>query len=96
MGLAAGRKQVSYQVEKATHRIKEGTTYASHRAEEEAEKATNRIREELQTRELWMENRTQAAFCTKGEDPGSLNGWAISFSRLKLNLYEWEYHICKG
>jgi hypothetical protein len=46
-GLAAGRKQLSDQFEKATHRAQEGTKYATHRAEEEAEKATNRAREEL-------------------------------------------------
>lgn len=43
MGAAAGRKQA----EKAGDRVKEGKTYATHRAGEEAQKAEDRLKEEL-------------------------------------------------
>jgi len=43
IGAAAGRKQA----EVVTDRVKEGTTYATHRAGEEAQKAEDRLKEEL-------------------------------------------------
>ncbi|RDW94506.1 hypothetical protein BP5796_00269 [Coleophoma crateriformis] len=47
IGAAAGRKQASYQGEKAADRVKEGATYATNRAGEAAQKAGDRIKEEL-------------------------------------------------
>ncbi|KAE9376860.1 putative stress response protein ish1 [Stipitochalara longipes BDJ] len=47
IGAAAGRKQASYQAEKAGDSVKEGTTYASNRAGEAAQKAYDKVKEEL-------------------------------------------------
>ncbi|PMD17555.1 putative stress response protein ish1 [Hyaloscypha hepaticicola] len=47
IGAAAGKKQASYQAEKAGDSIKEGATYASNRAGEAAQKAHDKIKEEL-------------------------------------------------
>lgn len=46
-GAAAGRKQAEKQAEKGADGIKEGATYAQHRAGEAAQKAGDRIKEEL-------------------------------------------------
>ena len=47
IGAASGRKQAAYQAEKAGDAIKEGSTYATHRAGEAAQKASDKIKEEL-------------------------------------------------
>jgi hypothetical protein len=47
IGAAAGRKQASYQAEKAGDSVKEGATYASNRAGEAAQKAYDKVKEEL-------------------------------------------------
>jgi hypothetical protein len=47
IGAAAGKKQASYQAEKAGDSVKEGATYASNRAGEAAQKAHDKIKEEL-------------------------------------------------
>jgi len=47
IGAAAGRKEASYQAEKAGDRVKEGATYATNRAGEAAQKASDRVKEEL-------------------------------------------------
>ncbi|KAH7403506.1 putative stress response protein ish1 [Cadophora sp. MPI-SDFR-AT-0126] len=46
-GAASGRKYAEDQAEKGADAIKEGATYASHRAGEAAQKAGDRIKEEL-------------------------------------------------
>ncbi|KAH6719051.1 putative stress response protein ish1 [Leptodontidium sp. MPI-SDFR-AT-0119] len=46
-GAASGRKYAEEQAEKGADAIKEGATYASHRAGEAAQKAGDRIKEEL-------------------------------------------------
>lgn len=46
-GAASGRKYAEKQAEKGADSIKEGATYASHRAGEAAQKAGDRIKEEL-------------------------------------------------
>jgi len=47
IGAAAGRKQASYQAEKAGDSVKEGATYASNRAGEAGQKAYDKVKEEL-------------------------------------------------
>lgn len=47
MGAAQGKKQMAYQSEKATDRVKEEATKATNRAEEAAQKAGHYIKEEL-------------------------------------------------
>jgi len=47
IGAAAGRKQASYQAEKAGDAVKEGATYATNRAGEAAQKASDKVKEEL-------------------------------------------------
>lgn len=47
IGAAAGSKEAAYQGQKATDRVKEAGTYATHRAGEEAQKAKHRVQEEL-------------------------------------------------
>jgi hypothetical protein len=47
IGAAAGRKQASYQAEKAGDAVKEGATSAKHRAGEAAQKAYDEAKEEL-------------------------------------------------
>lgn len=46
-GAASGRKLAESQAEKGADAVKEGATYASHRAGEAAQKAGDRIKEEL-------------------------------------------------
>ncbi|CAL3964457.1 unnamed protein product, partial [Diplocarpon coronariae] len=46
-GAASGRKYAEKQAEKGADSLKEGATYASHRAGEAAQKAGDRIKEEL-------------------------------------------------
>ena len=47
IGAAAGRKQASYQGEKAGDAIKEGATTATNRAGEAAQRAYDKVKEEL-------------------------------------------------
>jgi len=47
IGAANGRKQASYQAERAGDAVKEGATYATNRAGEAAQKAGDKIKEEL-------------------------------------------------
>ncbi|KAH8778143.1 putative stress response protein ish1 [Hyaloscypha finlandica] len=47
IGAAAGRKQASYQAEKAGDSVKEGATYANNRAGEAAQNAYDKVKEEL-------------------------------------------------
>jgi hypothetical protein len=47
IGAAAGRKQASYQAEKAGDSVKEGVTYANNRAGEAAQNAYDKVKEEL-------------------------------------------------
>jgi hypothetical protein len=47
VGAAAGKKQASYQGEKAADAVKEGATYATNRAGEAAQKASDKVKEEL-------------------------------------------------
>lgn len=47
IGAASGRKQASYQSEKAADYVKEKSTEATHRAEEAAQRAKDRVKEEL-------------------------------------------------
>jgi hypothetical protein len=47
IGAAAGRKQTSYQAEKAGDSVKEGVTSATNRAGEAAQKAYDTVKEEL-------------------------------------------------
>jgi Putative nuclear envelope organisation protein len=46
IGAAAGKKQAAYEAEKATDRVKEGSTYATNR-DSEAQKAAHHAKEEL-------------------------------------------------
>ncbi|PMD55955.1 putative stress response protein ish1 [Hyaloscypha bicolor E] len=47
IGAAAGRKQASYQAEKAGDSVKEGATYANNRAGEATQNAYDKVKEEL-------------------------------------------------
>jgi len=47
LGAAAGQKKAAEQGEKAADAVKEGATYATHRAQEKAQQAGDRIKEEL-------------------------------------------------
>lgn len=47
MGATSGKKEVAYQGEKATDRVKEAGTYATNRAGEQAQKAGHYVKEEL-------------------------------------------------
>jgi hypothetical protein len=47
IGAAAGRKEASHQAEEAGDAVKEGATFAQHRAGEAAQKAYDKAKEEL-------------------------------------------------